>query len=115
MDERVLDLAYIHDKSFLLFCSFFEQRSDSIENNLTARKVGLTFALFAMDIRTDERYFLTFGVDAHPLDGLGVVAVESLGLADVEKGEHCLELSIPVASFFHFNKISDKKYRLIII
>ena len=36
------------------------------------------------------------GVDAHPLDVLGAVAVEPLGLGDVEDTQRGFELAIPV-------------------
>ena len=60
----------------------------------------LTFAGLARVIRTNERYFLAVGVDAHPFDGLGVVALECFWLTDVEITQHGLKLSIQMMDFF---------------
>ena len=107
-NTSIFHLADVQDELFLPFCSFFEPGSDSIEVNFVALSMKLTFAGLTRVIRTNERYFLAIGVDAHPFNGLAIVAFECLWVTDVETAQHDLKLSISMIDFFNLHLIDIK-------
>ena len=75
----------------------------------------LSFASVAVVVGAEKRYFFAVGVDAHPVDGFVVVAVEVFRVADAELAQHGLEIGIFEVFCLHVNKNSDKKYRFIVL
>ena len=59
----------------------------------------LSLALVAVRVVADEGWSFAFGVDAHPPDLVGVLAVEPLGLGDLELAQHGLQTGIAVENF----------------
>ena len=114
-DELILYLADIPDELFLSLRPFLQPSCETFEGNRAALHVRLNFASLAVVIGAEKRYFLAVGVDAHPVDGFIVVAVEVLRVADAEVAQHGLEVGVFEAFCLHVNKNSDKKYRFIVL
>ena len=77
-DESIFYITDVEDEVILLLESLFESGGESIESYLIALHVLLTFAFYALNIVTKERYLLAVWVDAHPLDFVGIVTEKSL-------------------------------------
>ena len=73
------------------------------------------FTLCTLRVVAGERWLFTFRVDAHPPNLVGILAVESLGLGDLELAQHSLQILIAMHDFLHLHEIIDKKYDKIFV
>ena len=64
----------------------------------------LNFAPVAVVVGAGKGYFLAVGVDAHPIDGFIVVAVEVCRMVDVKLVQQSLKISVLEVFFLHLNK-----------
>ena len=68
------------------------------------------FAFAAGKVVADEGWPVTLWVDTHPLNFVGVMAVEPLRLGDLELAQHGLQILVAMDDFFHLHEIINKKY-----
>ena len=70
----------------------------------------LNSASLAIVVGAGKRYFLAVGIDAHPIDGFIVVAVEVYWMVDVKLTQHSLKIHVLEVFFLHGNKNNDIKF-----
>ena len=103
----ILDLTDVCDEGSLHASSLLELASHSFQFNAVALHMLfpiLSFAVGASNVAADEGGLLTIRVDTHPLDLLGVAALELFWLVDLEPAQHGLEVGVVVTDFCSVHK-----------